>query len=180
MRSIGRELRARCPRLILSARSRWYGAGNVREAPNIGRGLAAIDRSVMQGAKIHPRVHQLRLAGRCRRSCLREALERHGVACWIAPRDVKAGAQYADAIVRGDQRCKTFVLVLSESAIASSHVSKEIERASSKKRPIIALRWMLPPLTPALDTSSVIGSGSRLKPKYGGRIRQADRRNSRP
>src|ERR1700730_4643456 len=29
-----------------------------------------------------------------------EALERHGVGCWIAPRDVKAGALYADAIVR--------------------------------------------------------------------------------
>src|ERR1700688_4333127 len=28
------------------------------------------------------------------------ALERHGVGCWIAPRDVKGGALYADAIVR--------------------------------------------------------------------------------
>jgi TolB-like protein/tetratricopeptide (TPR) repeat protein len=43
------------------------------------------------------------------------------------------------------------VLVLSESAIASSHVSKETERASSKKRPIIALRIDAAPLTPALE-----------------------------
>ena len=80
-----------------------------------------------------------------------EALERHGVGCWIAPRDVKAGALYADALVRAISGAKAFVLVLSESAIASSHVGKEIERASSKKRPIIALRIDAAPLTPALE-----------------------------
>src|SRR6267378_3121917 len=80
-----------------------------------------------------------------------EALERHGVGCWIAPRDVKAGAQYADAIIRAISSAKVIVLVLSESAIASSHVSREIERASSKKRPIIALRIDAAPLTPALE-----------------------------
>jgi TolB-like protein len=84
-------------------------------------------------------------------AALVEALERHGIACWIAPRDVKAGALYADAIVRAISGAKTFILVLSESAIASSHVSKEIERASSKKRPIIALRIDAAPLTPALE-----------------------------
>ncbi len=84
-------------------------------------------------------------------AALVEALERHGIACWIAPRDVKAGALYADAIVRAISGAKTFILVLSESAIASLHVSKEIERASSKKRPIIALRIDAAPLTPALE-----------------------------
>jgi TolB-like protein/tetratricopeptide (TPR) repeat protein len=80
-----------------------------------------------------------------------EALERHGVGCWIAPRDVKAGALYADAIARAISGAKAFVLVLSESAIASSHVGKEIERASSKKRPVIVLRIDAAPLTPALE-----------------------------
>src|SRR5476651_2095243 len=80
-----------------------------------------------------------------------EALERHGISCWIAPRDVKAGALYADAIVRAISSAKAFVLVLSESAIASSHVGKEVERASSKKRQIIALRVDAAPLTPALE-----------------------------
>jgi len=80
-----------------------------------------------------------------------EALERHGAKCWIAPRDVRPGALYADAIVRAISDASALVLVLSESAIASSHVSKEIERASSKKRPIIALRIDAAPLTPALE-----------------------------
>ena len=84
-------------------------------------------------------------------AALVEALERHGLACWIAPRDVKAGALYADAIVRAISSAKALVLVLSASAIASSHVGKEIERASSKKRPIIALRIDAAPLTPALE-----------------------------
>src|ERR1700674_997431 len=79
------------------------------------------------------------------------ALEAVSLPCWIAPRDVKAGALYADAIVRAISGAKAFVLVLSESAIASSHVGKEIERASSKKRPIIALRIDAAPLTPALE-----------------------------
>jgi TolB-like protein/Flp pilus assembly protein TadD len=84
-------------------------------------------------------------------TALVEALEQRGIACWIAPRNVKAGALYADAIVRAISGAKAFILVLSESAIASSHVSKEIERASSKKRPIIALRIDAAPLTPALE-----------------------------
>ena len=79
------------------------------------------------------------------------ALESVGILCWIAPRDVKPGALYADAIVRAITGAKALVLVLSESSIASSHIGKEVERASSKKRPIIALRIDAAPLTPALE-----------------------------
>jgi TolB-like protein len=79
------------------------------------------------------------------------ALERAGLKCWIAPRDVRAGAQYADAIVRALSGAKAMVLVLSANAVNSSHVGKEIERASSKKRPIIALRTDAAELTPALE-----------------------------
>jgi TolB-like protein/tetratricopeptide (TPR) repeat protein len=78
-------------------------------------------------------------------------LESTGLACWIAPRDVAPGAQYADAIVRAINGAQVLVLVLSESAVASAHVGKEIERASSKRRPIIALRIDAAPLTPAFE-----------------------------
>src|SRR5271170_6753318 len=84
-------------------------------------------------------------------SALVEDLERHGIACWIAPRDVDAGALYADAIVRAISRARAFVLLLSEGSIDSSHVGKEVERASAKSRPIIALRIDTAPLTPALE-----------------------------
>jgi TolB-like protein len=80
-----------------------------------------------------------------------EALERHGITCWIAPRDVKPGAIYADAIVRAISGAKALVLVLSEHAIASSHVSREIERSASKKHPIFALHIDGAPLIPAFE-----------------------------
>ena len=84
-------------------------------------------------------------------SALVENLERHGIACWIAPRDVDAGALYADAIVRAIGGGRGFVLVQSKNSIDSSHVGKEVERASSKRRPIFALRIDAAPLTPALE-----------------------------
>jgi TolB-like protein/Tfp pilus assembly protein PilF len=78
-------------------------------------------------------------------------LERQGLKCWIAPRDVRAGALYADAIIRAISDAKALVLVLSENSIASAHVGKEVERACSKGLPVIALRLDDAPLSPALE-----------------------------
>jgi TolB-like protein len=80
-----------------------------------------------------------------------EALERQELRCWIAPRDVVPGSLYADGIVRAINAARVFALVLSEHAVASAHVGKEVERASSKRRPIIALRTDQAPLTPAFE-----------------------------
>src|SRR5579863_4240119 len=80
-----------------------------------------------------------------------EALEKQGIRCWIAPRDVVPGSLYADEIVGAINDAKVVVLVLSEHSIASPHVGKEIERASSKRRRIIALRTDSAPLTKALE-----------------------------
>ena len=68
------------------------------------------------------------------------ALEGHGVKCWIAPRDVVPGALYADEIVHAINEARVVVLILSEQAVGSPHVGKEIERASSKRRRIVTLR----------------------------------------
>jgi adenylate cyclase len=78
-------------------------------------------------------------------------LEQHGLKCWIAPRDVKPGAQYADAIVRAINEAKAVVLVMSAGAVGSAHVGKEIERASSKRKPIITFRIDGAPLNHALE-----------------------------
>src|SRR5882757_5998482 len=107
---------------------------------------AASDHAGMPDAFISYASHDAAVA-----TALVEALERADVKCWIAPRDVTAGALYADAIVRAISGARVFILVLSENSIDSSHVGKEIERASSKKRPIIALRIDAAPLTPALE-----------------------------
>jgi TolB-like protein/Tfp pilus assembly protein PilF len=79
------------------------------------------------------------------------ALEAAGFPCWMAPRDVKPGAQYADAIVRAINEARAVILVLSRSAVASSHVGREVERAASKHKQIIAFRLDTAPLNPALE-----------------------------
>jgi TolB-like protein len=80
-----------------------------------------------------------------------EALERCGIACWIAPRDVKPGEQYADAIVGAINAATVVVLLQSQNAVASSHVGREVERAASKNKPIIAFRIDAGTLSRALE-----------------------------
>jgi len=78
-------------------------------------------------------------------------LEKNGIECWIAPRDVTPGSQYADEIVGAINDAKVFVLVLSEHAVASPHVGREIERAASKRRRIVALRTDAAALTRSFE-----------------------------
>jgi TolB-like protein/Flp pilus assembly protein TadD len=80
-----------------------------------------------------------------------ESLEAHGLKCWLAPRDVKPGAQYADAIVRAINEAKALVLVMSGSAVDSAHVAREVERAASKRKPIIPFRIDGAVLNPELE-----------------------------
>jgi adenylate cyclase len=79
------------------------------------------------------------------------ALEATGLLCWIAPRDVLPGTLYADAIVSAIDESSILVLVLSKEAVASAHVGRELERAASKRHPIIALRTDTAPLTRAFE-----------------------------
>ena len=79
------------------------------------------------------------------------ALERHGVACWIAPRDVTPGEFYADAIVRALNEARILVLVLTENAVTSPHVLREVERTSAKRHAIVSLRLTSVSLPPALE-----------------------------
>ena len=74
-----------------------------------------------------------------------ENLERHGIRCWKAPRDVTPGSQFADQIAGGINDSKVFVLVLSDHAVASGHVGRELEQAASERR-IIVLRIEAAPL----------------------------------
>jgi TolB-like protein/tetratricopeptide (TPR) repeat protein len=74
------------------------------------------------------------------------ALERQGLKCWIAPRDVTPGAHYASEIVHAIDSAKAIVLVFSRDAATSPHVLREVERATSHRHPVITLRVDLAPL----------------------------------
>jgi Tol biopolymer transport system component len=80
-----------------------------------------------------------------------QSLESHGVPCWVAPRDVMPGAQYADAIVGAINDAKAVVLLMSASAMQSSHVGREVERAASKHKQIIAFRIDAAAPSPGLE-----------------------------
>src|SRR3981081_3749887 len=80
-----------------------------------------------------------------------EALERHGLKCWIAPRDVTPGEFYAESIVHAIDSAKVVVLVLSQNAAHSHHVLREVERASSKRHSLVSFRIDLESLPAGLE-----------------------------
>jgi TolB-like protein len=113
------------------------------------------------------------------------ALESDGITCWMAPRDVRPGDFYADAIVQAINACQLLVLVLSESSIASAHVLREVERASAKQRPVISFRIDSAALPPGLEyflsTSQWLdASGGRLEPSLTKLVEAVRRRSTAP
>jgi hypothetical protein len=68
------------------------------------------------------------------------ALESAGIRCWIAPRDVRPGTDWDEAIVQAIDRCSGMVLIFTEGANRSRHVAREVKRAFSKGVPVIPLR----------------------------------------
>jgi hypothetical protein len=79
-------------------------------------------------------------ADRARAEDICAHLEDHGLRCWIAPRDVRGGREYASEILVGIERSAALVLVLSAAANESQFVPREVERAVAKGRPLIPVR----------------------------------------
>jgi TIR domain-containing protein len=70
-----------------------------------------------------------------------EALEKRGVTCWMAPRDVPPGGSYAEAILNAIESASCFVLVYSQHSNVSSHVLREVERALKFDLNIVPVRF---------------------------------------
>jgi N-acetylneuraminic acid mutarotase len=66
-------------------------------------------------------------------------LEADGIRCWIAPRDVKAGTDYAASIMNAIRTSHVAVLVFSTHSNSSPYALREIERAFAYGRPVLAL-----------------------------------------
>lgn len=64
-------------------------------------------------------------------------LERHGVKCWIAPRDIVPGAAYPSEITRGIKLCDIFVVILTVKSVLSPHVNTETDIAFNNGKRII-------------------------------------------
>lgn len=78
-------------------------------------------------------------------------LESRGLRCWIAPRDIIAGAEWGAAIIDGIQGAMAMVLILSSHSNISPQVLREIERAASHGIPILPLRIENVVLTKSLE-----------------------------
>ena len=67
-------------------------------------------------------------------------LEKEGFGCFITPRDIRSGCEYADELVNGIDSCDIMLLLLSKLANESPHVLREVERAVSKNKAIIVYK----------------------------------------
>lgn len=73
-------------------------------------------------------------------------LEADGLECWIAPRDVPAGEDYAATIAAAVAACPLLLLVFSGASAASEHVEREVHLAAGARAAILPLR--LEPVEP--------------------------------
>ncbi len=80
-----------------------------------------------------------------------QAIETDGHSCWIAPRNVTPGSNFAAEIMQGIESCGLFLLLHSASANASPHVLREVGRASNRGRPMLVLRADDTPMSEALE-----------------------------
>lgn len=78
-------------------------------------------------------------------------LESLGHRCWIAPRNIRAGHDYGEEIIRGIEQARCFVLVLSSAANKSIYVKREVERAVAKAKNVFPMRIEDVSPSPALE-----------------------------
>ena len=78
-------------------------------------------------------------------------LEENGVSCWIAPRDITPGLDFAEAIIDGIKSSKLFILVYSSNSGNSRQVIREVDRAVHTGLTVINLRLEDIPLSKQLE-----------------------------
>ncbi len=71
--------------------------------------------------------------------------------CFLAPRDIRTGCEYAEEIINGIDGSGAMLLLLSQNANSSPHVLREVERAVSKKIPIIVYKLEEVVLTKSME-----------------------------
>ena len=78
-------------------------------------------------------------------------LEQNGISCWMAPRDITPGLDFAEAIIDGIKSSKLFILVYTASSNNSKQVIREVDRAIHFGLQVINLRLEDVPMSKQLD-----------------------------
>ena len=92
-------------------------------------------------------------------------LEEKGIRCWIAPRDVYGGTEYAEAIIMGIRNCKIMVVLFNKNANDSIYVKNEVERAFNYKS--ILIPFKLDQTMPSATLELFLGSVHSLDATQG-------------
>ena len=69
-----------------------------------------------------------------------EYLESRGISCWYADRDIPAGQDWAESIVKALDRAKIFLLIFTDNANNSRQVMREVDTAVNRGIPIIPFK----------------------------------------
>ena len=67
-------------------------------------------------------------------------LEAQGIRCWIAPRDIPPGTEWAGAITDAIDQCRAMVLIFSSSANRSRQIRREVQQAFDGEKPVVPFR----------------------------------------
>jgi hypothetical protein len=84
-----------------------------------------------------------------------QLLEGAGIPCWIAPRDVQMGTNYAGEIIDAIKATDVTLVLLSANANNSVFIPSEIERSASYGKRIVTVR--IEPVTPSRNLELFIG-----------------------
>ena len=68
---------------------------------------------------------------------LKHILETNGVSCWMAPQSIPAGSDYGMEIPKAIEKCKAFLLLLSDASQKSNWVPKEVGLAIGKGKIVV-------------------------------------------
>jgi hypothetical protein len=73
------------------------------------------------------------------------------IRCWVAPRDLAPGSNWAEGIIEGIESSQLFLLLLCPKSNSSPQVIREVERAVNKGKKIIPVRTGNFPLSKSLE-----------------------------
>jgi hypothetical protein len=75
------------------------------------------------------------------------ALEKDGIRCWIAPRDIRPGQEWPEAIVNAITKSRVMVLIFSANSNNSKDVAKELTLAMNSK--VVVIPFKIDDIVPA-------------------------------
>jgi TIR domain len=69
-----------------------------------------------------------------------QALESRGISCWMAPRNIRPGADWSESIIDALSQAKVMVVIISHHANDSQQLRREVERGANRGMVIIPMR----------------------------------------